>query len=519
MERRSSSNVYNVRKFDGKNYKMWAFEMEMLLSREQAWTIVDGSEPSPLRLEVEKDGKAVQSTASREVLDYKWRYFEALRLIFSALEDSLKLRYMHIKDPAELWRTIKRDYVGELQKPQIWIRRELYEVKLVDHGSVDAYAMRIQNLIDDYRAGATEPEDKISDTEHVFFLLNGIPRSDEWDVEVRLLNDQMGTLAKDPQTVIKKLRAREDAIKSDKGISAEVALYTKDGALAKASQAGKGASGKKKGSGSDKKAPGRHSKDKTCFVCGKAGHMKWNCPDGSGEQKDRHKKGTVPKNASTANVVTTTTPTTVTETLWMTAAEPRVNPTRDIFLDSACTRHVINRRDLFVRYLPLKEGVCKVQGFNESVAYVKGVGNIRVPMRVPGEVNWVTFRNVLHVEESANLISQGQLMRLGVHFEVNGYGTNIYDPKTGRLLASAPLIGLMQPFDIAWEALEESGSSAAAQMTMVDAFKTTAKETGGAELRLWHRRFAHLEPVNSTPPEERRNLMTTNSRRNSRRKR
>jgi hypothetical protein len=129
MDRRSSSNVYSIRKFDGKNYKLWAFEMEMLLSREQAWTIVNGSEPSPPE-EVEKDGKA-----AHKAMDYKWRYFEALRLIFSALEESLKHSYMHIRDPAELWQTIKSEYIGELRKSQLWIRRELYEVKLVEHGS------------------------------------------------------------------------------------------------------------------------------------------------------------------------------------------------------------------------------------------------------------------------------------------------------------------------------------------------------------------------------------------------
>jgi hypothetical protein len=89
--------LYSIRKFDGKNYKLWAFEMEMLLSREQAWTIVNGSEPSPPEPEeVEKDGKA-----AHKAMDYKWRYFEALRLIFSALEESLKHSYMHIRHPID----------------------------------------------------------------------------------------------------------------------------------------------------------------------------------------------------------------------------------------------------------------------------------------------------------------------------------------------------------------------------------------------------------------------------------
>jgi hypothetical protein len=192
---------------------------------------------------------------------------------------------------------------------------------------------------------------------------------------------------------------------------------------------------------------------------------------------------------------------TTSDVIWKTAGG--VDPSQDIFLDCACTRHVVNRRDLFVKYLPLKKGVCRVQGFDGSTAYAQGVGSIRLPMRIPGGINWITFRNVLHVAESANLISQGRLMRLGVHFEVNGYGTNIYDPKTGMLMACAPLVALMQPFDIAWEALgsdseSRSGSRetapAAPPASLVEAFKATARVKGEteSELQLWHRRFAHL---------------------------
>jgi hypothetical protein len=34
-------------------------------------------------------------------------------------------------------------------------------------------------------------------------------------------------------------------------------------------------------------------------------------------------------------------------------------------------------------------------------------------MRVPGGVRWITLQNVLHVEESANLVSQGCKGSLG----------------------------------------------------------------------------------------------------------
>jgi hypothetical protein len=147
-----------------------------------------------------------------------------MRLIFESLGESLQLQYMDIKDPAELWRRIQSDYIGERQKSQLWIRRDLYEVKLKDYGSIEAYAMRIHNLIDEYRAGAESSNDKISERGHVFFLLNGIPQSEDWDVELQLIKDQMRVLGEDPKAVIKKLRNREVAFKTSRGIVSEVAL-------------------------------------------------------------------------------------------------------------------------------------------------------------------------------------------------------------------------------------------------------------------------------------------------------
>jgi hypothetical protein len=271
MERRYRSSASSIRKFGGKNYKMWAWQMQMLLAQECVWSIVDGSETSPpvSKTEVDKDGKTAVPP-SKAYVDYTWRYYEALRLIFDALEDSLQLQYMGIEDPAELWKVIKRNYVRELQKSQLWIRRDLYEVKLEDSGSVNAYAMRIQNLVDEYRDGATSATDRISDREHVFFLLNGIPQSDEWDVELRLIDSLMDYLAEDPKAVIKRLRAREDSIKSSKGISAEVALYTHGGLASESGKSGKC---------TDRKTQDKWKDARTCYFCKQSGHTRRHCPE------------------------------------------------------------------------------------------------------------------------------------------------------------------------------------------------------------------------------------------------
>jgi hypothetical protein len=287
MERRngfSSVSGSSIQKFDGKNYKDWAFEMELLLTQERAWSIVSVEEKAPpgpvdeVKEEVDEDGKVIVPgkpavDASNKYNDYLWRYHAAVRLIFMALDRSLSRQYMTIRDPVELWKAIKHDYIGELQKSHVWVKRDLYEVKLKDHGSIKAYAMRIQELIDQYAAGAKQATDRISATDHVFFLLNGIPQTDEWDVELRLITDQIEVLGDNPQAILRKLCDREDKIKFSRGITSEVALYTKSGGFAPGTKKNLNDNGK-----SDAKKDNKDKKEKpVCPYCNKKGHLEEKC--------------------------------------------------------------------------------------------------------------------------------------------------------------------------------------------------------------------------------------------------
>jgi hypothetical protein len=141
------------------NTKDRAFEMELQLTQEHPWSIVSGEEQSPpgpvdeVNEAVDENGKVIVAgkpavDASNNYNDYFWRYHAAVRMIFMALERSLSRPYMSIRDPVELWKAIKHDYIGELRRSHVWVKRDLYEVKLKDHGSNKAYTMRIQELND-----------------------------------------------------------------------------------------------------------------------------------------------------------------------------------------------------------------------------------------------------------------------------------------------------------------------------------------------------------------------------------
>jgi hypothetical protein len=153
----------------------------------------------------------------------------------------------------------------------------------------------------------------------VFFVLNTIAQPDEWDVELPLITDHIEALADDLRAIIKKLCDREERIRFSRGITSEVALYTKSGGFA---------------SGSRKKVTGKSDarKDKkgkpVCPYCNKNGHLEEKCcaehgatdskvKDKAKNKKKRKDKEDNDKKGATANLTTTST----SDTLWMVHAD------------------------------------------------------------------------------------------------------------------------------------------------------------------------------------------------------
>jgi hypothetical protein len=84
----------------------------------------------------------------------------------------------------------------------------------------------IQNLLDQYKLGAKEDDDKIGVREHVFYLLNGIPQGEDWDLERRFVHQRLDEddWCKKPDKIIQNLKDREAELQQ---LSTDVALYTK----------------------------------------------------------------------------------------------------------------------------------------------------------------------------------------------------------------------------------------------------------------------------------------------------
>jgi hypothetical protein len=127
---------------------------------------------------------------------------------------------------------------------------------------------------DEYRACAKCCWDRISEREHIFFLLNGVAHTDEWETpELRLIKDSnpTGGLAEAPNAVVKKLWDPEDEIKSSKGISSEVALATCAGTVTSEERAKR-----------TEKKSAKRGDTRTCYFGTQRGHIKRHCPEQKG---------------------------------------------------------------------------------------------------------------------------------------------------------------------------------------------------------------------------------------------
>ena len=234
-----------IKKLDGTNYKEWAFDVGLVLRQKMCWGITTGTEtepdgPTPAVLA--QDGttqtEIPAKRASAEWLSWSQRREIATSTILLTMERHMQQKYMDFDEPYTLWEKIKGDYVTKIKKNSYTIRKELYGVRLEDAGSVEAYAQRVQQAIDQFNLTAEEDSEKMSDREHSFFLLNGInPASSDWSVTLQLIQDRIESesLDRKPEEVLLKLLARETELRKNKGIPSDTLLYTKGSKIQRSS--------------------------------------------------------------------------------------------------------------------------------------------------------------------------------------------------------------------------------------------------------------------------------------------
>jgi len=326
------STTITIIKFNGTNDAQWPTEMALLLEQKHVYGIINRHDDKP-------EEPAANATATENAAFKDWMNLHgvARSTIQLSMEPRIQAEYTVIDDAKMLWENRASAYKSKLKLNIFEIREELWSIKLQDCGDVDNYASQIDRKFKNYNlcigpiAPSTSDTDaadtdtdsaktiaKMTEQEHIFYLLHGIPRNDEWKVFLELMMDKNAMMTATPDEIVTKLIKKEAAIKRENWLAPEALLFAKKGG--RGGRGGTVGKSPKRDKSDDKRNNkgdnDRKAKDfRKCFDCQRRGHTTENCLS--------KQRGNPPKSADPAaksSTETTSTVTTLIENYWMVAS-------------------------------------------------------------------------------------------------------------------------------------------------------------------------------------------------------
>jgi hypothetical protein len=196
-----SSTTITITKFNGTNYAQCATEMALHLEQKQVYGIINGYDDKP-------EEPAANATATEKAAFKDWMnpHGVARSTILLGMEPRIQAEYTVVDDAQTLWEKLALAYKSKLKLNIFEIREDIWSIKLQDGRDVDNYASRIDRKVKDYNLCAGPPAPSTTDTatdtdsaktiakmseqEHIFYLLRRIPRNNEWKVFRELMMDK-----------------------------------------------------------------------------------------------------------------------------------------------------------------------------------------------------------------------------------------------------------------------------------------------------------------------------------------
>ena len=330
-----------ITKFNCMNFGQWATEMALLLGQKQLYGIIKVYDDKP-------EEPAANATATEKATFRDWINCHGVATSTSLLgmEPRIQAEYMVVDDSKTLWEKLASAYKSKLKLNIFEIREDLWSIKLQDCRDVDNYASRIDRKVKDYNlcSGPFTTDTDATDTdsaktiammgeqEHIFYLLRGIPRNDEWKVFLQLTMDNNATMTPTHDEIVTKLVEKEAAMKREIVLAPEALFFAKKGGKGgNGGKAGKRGRSPKRNKRDDKRdvKDDRKEKDfRKFFRCQRRGRTTENCL--SKQHGDPPKSADTPAKAST-QASTTSTLTTVIEDYWMVASSN--DSSSDWFID------------------------------------------------------------------------------------------------------------------------------------------------------------------------------------------
>jgi hypothetical protein len=124
-----------VGKFDGSNYHMWSYKMQMLLTAKGLWGQVDGT-----------------ATPDTDKMS------QAQALIVLRLEDNQLIHVMRAKTPSEVWGVLETMHTQKDISNKLWLK-EKYATFRYNTGSIVKHMEDLEKLVLDMEIAGCPPDE------------------------------------------------------------------------------------------------------------------------------------------------------------------------------------------------------------------------------------------------------------------------------------------------------------------------------------------------------------------------
>jgi transposase InsO family protein len=460
-----------IEKLNGGNYRSWATTMRAILRERSLFDIVDGTIPMP---EAPADGAPTADvTKYRTDMDaWESKAMKACTILLSAIKGNL-ITYVEEEDnPATIWRILKERFRPTTDITLAQALKHLFGMRMAENGDMEAH-------VRDFTAAKRRVEEhSVQLTDIVYRTLFLLSMPTAYQMTVTALEGQSNVSLEAAQNrLLDDYRKRSALAKNGLVMSA---LHTN----------AKGHKGRK-GSGNSHGKPSDEKPRLLCTHCGKRGHVASTCWDLHPDLKPK-KEQSIDARAHIA-FYTDSHDDRKASVIGNGVDNGKGHPDHWI-LDSGASEHFSPYRDLYERYIPLREAT-DVQTAKGRLRGI-GIGSINVTVvDGRGDFRTVELKNVLHVPGmDSNLLSSNVLIENG--FEINMHqstGTNIL--KDGHIVATTVPHGKLKRLrTVGKDGIIDQGSPTA--LKVVGRKHREPAEPQALPYDTWHRRLAHLGPWN-----------------------
>ena len=155
--------LYRIEKFNGENFHLWKFKLQMILEDKDLWDIVKGVEVEP----------SVEDSTETQRKQFQRRERKALATICLSLKDEQLSIVRSAKTAKEAWSKLEDHYEVKSLANKLFLRKKYFSATMGIDGSMTEHINKMKALASQLEAlGASITED-----DQVATLLCSLPES------------------------------------------------------------------------------------------------------------------------------------------------------------------------------------------------------------------------------------------------------------------------------------------------------------------------------------------------------